>query len=49
MLYFSTRAKARAFAKGSKKVVDLMAKAANLTDVFKVSAGISKRWAVKVV
>ena len=48
MLYFSTHAKARAFAKG-RKVVDLLTKDANLGDVFKVSAGMSKRWAVKVV
>lgn len=48
MLYFSTRSKARAFAKG-RKVVDLMGNGAKLTDVFKVSAGMSKRWAVKVI
>ena len=48
MLYFSTRQAARNFAKG-RKVVDLMAKDAKLADVFKVAAGMSKRWAVKVV
>ena len=48
MLYFSTRAQARVFAKG-RKVVDLLAKDAKLTDVFNVAAGLSKRWGVKVV
>ena len=49
MIYFSTRQQARNFAKGRKTVVDLMGKGAKLTDVFKVSAGMSKRWAVKVL
>ncbi len=48
MLYFKTRQQARNFAKG-RKVLDLMAKDAKLTDVFKVSAGMSKRWAVQVI
>lgn len=48
MLYFSTRSKARVFAKG-RKVVDLLTKDAKLTNVFKVAAGMSKRWGVKVV
>ena len=49
MLYFSTRSKARAFAGGKRKIIDLMAKDAKLTNVFKVAAGMSKRWGVKVV
>jgi hypothetical protein len=49
MIYFSTRQQARNFAKGRKTVVDLMGKGAKLTDVFKVSASMSKRWAVKVL
>lgn len=48
MIYFTSRAKARNFAKG-RKVLDLMTKDASLMDVFKVSAGITKRWAVKVL
>lgn len=48
MLYFKTRKQARNFAKG-RRVVDLMANDAKLTDVFRVSAGISKRWGVKVL
>lgn len=48
MLYFKTRKQARNFAKG-RKVIDLMAKDAKLVDVFRVSAGISKRWGVKVL
>lgn len=39
MLYFRTRQDARNFAKGTKKIIDL----------FKLQAGLSKRWAVKVV
>lgn len=48
MLYFKTRQQARNFAKG-RKIVDLLAKDAKMIDVFKVSAGMSKRWAVKVL
>lgn len=47
MLYFSTRSKARNFAKGTKKVVDLAT--GSPRDMFKVKSGIQKRWAVRVV
>lgn len=49
MIYFKTRSAARAFAKGKKTIIDMMAKDAKLVDVFRVSAGITKRWGVKVI
>lgn len=50
MIYFPSRSKARMFAsKSNRKVLDLLAKDAILLDVFKVSAGMQKRWAVKVL
>lgn len=40
MLYFKTRSAARSFAKGNKKVIDLMTKG--------VSNLSNNRWAVKI-
>ena len=47
MIYFKTRAQARNFAKGTKKVIDLSK--GSPRDLFKAQAGFSKRWAVKAV
>lgn len=48
MLKFSTRQAARSFAaKHGHKVVDLR-DSADLVKLFKISAGIESRWAVKI-
>jgi len=50
MLKFSTRQAARSFAqKSGHKTVDLLASTKEMVEVFKISAGINKRWAVKVL
>lgn len=50
MLYFETRSKARSFANGKYKVIDMCKRTNNLVDVFKAAANIgTKRWAVKVL
>ncbi len=41
MLYFESRSKARAFAKGQRKVIDLMTKG--------ITNKTGNRWAVKVL
>lgn len=50
MFKFKTRSQARAFAakRSTYKVIDLLS-GCSLLDAFKISAGISKRWAVKVL
>jgi hypothetical protein len=48
MIKFATRTQARNFAKGKKKVIDLL-KEGSLVDIFKISAGYGSRWAVVIL
>jgi len=47
MLYFKTRAQARNFAKGDKKIIDRAKTTIDLVEIFKI-VSTGKRWAVKI-